>query len=63
LLLKISVGKNGDTGLDTVTLICLAVFSAELVMSWLVKEDYRYSFFFWLDLISTLSLILDLQMF
>lgn len=27
----------------------------------MVKEDFKYSFFFWLDIIATLSLIPDIQ--
>lgn len=27
-----------------------------------VKEDYLNSFFFWLDIVSTLSLVLDIQL-
>ena len=27
----------------------------------MVKEDFKYSFFFWLDIIATLSLIPDIE--
>jgi hypothetical protein len=35
----------------------------EIALSVIVKKEYFNSFFFWLDMISTLSLILDLNMF
>jgi class 3 adenylate cyclase len=40
--------------------LMLVTFAAELVLSCLGKDDYFMGFFFWLDLISTATLILDL---
>lgn len=40
----------------------MAIFAIELVLSWVAIEDYRLSFFFVLDLISTLSILLDISM-
>lgn len=39
------------------------MFSIEIILSVLVKEGYFLSFFFWLDTISTISLLLDINMF
>ena len=44
-------------GLSTV---CLFFFLLELVLSSWAKEGYLGSFYFWLDLIATLSLIPDI---
>ena len=52
--------KNADLAFDILTIICLCVFSIEIIISVLAKPDYFMSFFFWLDLISTVSLILDI---
>ena len=39
------------------------LFSAELLVNSCVGEDFKYSFFFWLDFIATLSLIPDIAWF
>lgn len=39
------------------------MFSIEIILSVLTKEGYFLSFFFWLDTISTISLLLDINMF
>ena len=39
------------------------MFSFEIALSVIVRKDYFNSFFFWLDIISTVSLILDINMF
>jgi hypothetical protein len=55
-----ATNKSADTGFDVMTIICLVIFSLEIFMSILCKKDYLFSFFFWLDLVSTVSLILDI---
>jgi len=42
------------------TSACFVAFTVELVLASWVKSDYRWSFFFYLDLISTVSLIPDI---
>ena len=51
--------RNDDIGFDVVSLIMIAVFLAEIVLSWIAYEDYGFSFFFFLDLVSALSIGLD----
>ena len=41
----------------------MALFMIELILASLVKEDYFLGFYFWLDLISTISLIFDIGWF
>jgi hypothetical protein len=41
----------------------MALFMIELVLASFVKEDYFLSFYFWLDLVSTVSLIFDIGWF
>jgi hypothetical protein len=57
-----SFGTEGDTGFDVITIICLIVFSFDIILNCLSRKDYFNSFFFWLDFISTISLILDIQL-
>ena len=42
------------------TATCFALFSLELILASWAKADYRWSFFFYLDLISTISLLPDI---
>eukprot|EP00450_Noctiluca_scintillans_P011694 CAMPEP_0194488616 /NCGR_PEP_ID=MMETSP0253-20130528/8472_1 /TAXON_ID=2966 /ORGANISM="Noctiluca scintillans" /LENGTH=959 /DNA_ID=CAMNT_0039329007 /DNA_START=62 /DNA_END=2938 /DNA_ORIENTATION=- len=51
---------TADTGFNVMTIICLSIFSLDLCLAVAGKEDYFLGFFFWLDVISTLSLVLDL---
>lgn len=41
--------------------ISLVLFGIELILASIGKPDYFNSFFFWLDLVSTLSLITDIK--
>jgi hypothetical protein len=42
------------------TSISFGFFLLEMILQSLVREDYWLSFYFWLDLISTLSLLTDI---
>lgn len=37
------------------------LFVTEILINSIVLEDFKYSFFFWLDLIATFSLIPDIK--
>mmetsp|Transcript_49471 Transcript_49471/g.115712 ORF Transcript_49471/g.115712 Transcript_49471/m.115712 type:complete len:873 (+) Transcript_49471:116-2734(+) len=52
--------RPADVVFNIVTIIALVLFSFELVANVLAKDDYFLGFFFWLDLIATASLILDI---
>jgi len=52
--------RSADSVFNWIVVVCLAVFTFECILSVFGKADYLYSFFFWLDLISTASLILDI---
>ncbi len=41
-------------------LISFILFGIEILTTTIVQEDYKYSFFFYLDIIATLSLINDI---
>lgn len=55
----LAVGKGGDNAFYIMTLICFAIFSLEILLSCYAKGDYLFTFFFWLDLVSTVTLLLD----
>eukprot|EP00931_Biecheleriopsis_adriatica_P005049 TRINITY_DN106612_c0_g1_i1.p1 TRINITY_DN106612_c0_g1~~TRINITY_DN106612_c0_g1_i1.p1 ORF type:complete len:950 (+),score=237.21 TRINITY_DN106612_c0_g1_i1:43-2892(+) len=56
----ICTNKPADPIFDGLTVFCVAVFAFEIVLSMLGKDDYAFSFFFTLDVVSTLTLLLDL---
>ncbi|CAD8192164.1 unnamed protein product [Paramecium octaurelia] len=54
---------SADIVFDALNITCLIMFSTEIILSVIVKEGYFLSFFFWLDSISTISLLLDINLF
>ena len=52
---------EGDGVFTVITSIALAMFTMELLLSSIGVEGYFNSFFFWLDALSTASLITDIQ--
>mmetsp|Transcript_58280 Transcript_58280/g.138858 ORF Transcript_58280/g.138858 Transcript_58280/m.138858 type:complete len:870 (-) Transcript_58280:61-2670(-) len=52
--------RPADLVFNIVTIVALVLFSFELVANIIAKDDYFLGFFFWLDLIATASLILDI---
>jgi len=53
--------KSADLGFDIVSLVTIALFSIEIVFSSYAKKTYVGSFFFFLDIVSTVSIILDIN--
>lgn len=51
--------KSADDAFYTFTCVCIAFFVFELVIASIAKDDYIFGFFFWLDLIATISLLMD----
>ena len=52
--------KKSDPIFFALSVMCLVFFSAELLMAYLSKKEYRLSFYFWLDFIAMVSLIPDI---
>jgi hypothetical protein len=50
-----------DLGFSVVTQIVMIIFFLEIVVLIIFKEDYFMSFYFFLDILSTVSLILDIS--
>lgn len=53
-------GEGQDVYFYGITLACLVLFLAEIILSSISKEVYFLTFFFWLDLVSTISMIPDI---
>jgi len=52
--------KKGDPNFWILNIIALWFFAFEIILNSLVKPNYFNGFFFWLDLVSTASLLLDI---
>lgn len=52
--------KAADVFFDAMTIFCILVFTVEICSQSFGKADYFWGFFFWLDLVSTTALLLDL---
>ena len=52
---------KADDVFTALTSISLVLFLIELLLASIGKEGYFNSFFFWLDLVSTLSLVTDIE--
>ena len=52
--------KSADETFNLITSIALGVFIIEITINALTQDDYFNSFYFWLDVISTLSLVTDI---
>jgi hypothetical protein len=53
--------KDADVFFGVGFVLSLILFSLELLLNSTVVEGFKYSFFFWLDIIATLSLIPDIS--
>jgi hypothetical protein len=53
--------KEDDFVFNVLTLLTLAIFVSEIILTSISKDGYFLSFFFWLDLIATVSLIADVE--
>lgn len=52
--------EKADDVFNSISIVCLFFFAIELVMTSLCKDEYRLSFYFWLDFIAMVSLIPDI---
>ena len=55
--------KEDDVAFVAVTYACLALFTLEMCVVCVAKEGYACGFYFWLDLVATASLLLDVPEF
>lgn len=54
------IPKSVDDVFYAITSVALVLFLVEIILASLSKSGYFNSFFFWLDLVSTVSLIFDI---
>ena len=52
--------KEVDLGYNILLMVCCILFMVEVVLSMKVKSNYKWSFFMWLDIVSSLTLVIDL---
>lgn len=53
-------GEHADMTFYIITFICMTLFVLEIFLSSISKKNYFLAFFFWLDIISTVSMIPDI---
>jgi hypothetical protein len=52
--------KSVDETCFAVTFVSMMLFAIEITIATYAKDDYVFSFFFWLDIISTVTMIPDI---
>lgn len=52
--------KGSDPYFNTITCICLFFFGLEVLLSSIAINEYFLSLYFWLDLLSTITMITDI---
>ena len=57
------IRKEDDSVFFIITTVCFFLFLVEIVVGSLCRSPYFLTFFFWLDLISTLSMLPDIGWF
>lgn len=55
------ITREADEALNITQTVCFALFILEMVLASIAQKGYIFSFFFWLDFISTISLIQDID--
>ena len=56
----VAFDKTADPYIWGITACCFSIFMLEVILGTLCRENYFLTFFFWLDIISTLSMIPDI---
>ena len=54
--------KSTDGIYDIFTIICFCLFLIEIIVYSMFKDEYIFRYAFWLDVVSTLSLLLDINL-
>ena len=52
--------KPADFTFNFGLLISFILFTTEILLNTVVIDEFKYSFFFWLDIIATLSVVIDI---
>ena len=59
----VALPQSADFTCDVITLICIALYTIELLLGVVAVDGYFFSFYFWVDLISLISMIPDVSIF
>lgn len=57
---QIEFGKESDDAFSILTIVCMAIYTVEIVVLCLVKEGYFLRYYFWVDVISTATMVFDI---
>ena len=60
---QLAFHKSADTVFYGLTIAAMSLFMLEILLASIAKENYFLGFYFWLDLIATVSLIFDIGWF
>ena len=53
--------QKADVWIDGALIVSLVAFTVEILVNSCVVDDFKYSFFFWLDIIATVSIMVDVK--
>ena len=53
--------KDADPYFYTALLVSFFLFFSEIMINTVVTDEFKYSFFFWLDIIATISVLIDIR--
>ena len=53
--------KPADPYFFAILMVALFLFALEILINAAVLDEFKYSFFFWLDIIATISLLPDID--
>jgi hypothetical protein len=53
--------KSADPVFSTFAILVFLIFSVEIILTFLIDERYICGLYFWIDLVSTLSMLLDVH--
>ena len=53
--------KDADSTFNSGLLLSFIMFTSEIMLNTVAIDEFKYSFFFWLDIIATLSVLIDIE--
>lgn len=56
----VALHMDTDNIIFAISSWCFGMFSLEIILASICKENYFLTFFFWLDVVSTLSMLTDI---
>lgn len=56
----LATDSSSDPIFYSFTIAAMTFYTAEIILSCISKPDYLWSFYFWLDTVSTITMIMDI---